>query len=81
VLASEPTGAGLVHVFVNGVRVSVGDGVKTEECYFAVSGSPATAINFSDLGIGDELHWNGTIAGYDLDTGDKVSFLFLDTTS
>ena len=70
-----------VFVFVNGVQVRVGNQV-TDDCYFS-----------GDLGVSkrapgqeiapDKLYWNYSqlteepVAGYELSTGDRISFLNL----
>lgn len=76
-LGSTPSGNGVCHVFVNGIRVSVGSGVRTKDAYFSNDGG-TTAVTYADLASGDTLYWNGTIAGYDLEATDSVSFLYQD---
>lgn len=75
-LGETPSGQGAVVVDVNGITASVGDGVKTADCYFSTDGG-VTAKTIDDFLIGDELIWNGVIAGYDLDADDRVSFLYV----
>lgn len=62
-LTSDP--AGLLQVFINGLRENIGDGVKTKACYFSVDGG-TTAKALNAIAQNDQLIWNGTIAGYDL---------------
>lgn len=65
-----------VKVEVNGVNVSVGDGVKTGvECYFSGDGG-TTARTISDIEAGDRLYWNGSVAGYELVSSDRISFRY-----
>ncbi len=72
-IAATPVGDGYIEVFVNGLHVDLGDGVKTKSCYFSGdAGTTARAI--ADVVSGDELYWNGSIAGYQLDAQDKISF-------
>ena len=52
---------------------TVGDGVKTLNCYFSADGG-TTAKSVSALTSGDQLYWNGTVAGFDLDTSDVIDF-------
>ena len=67
---------GWVVVAVNGVTVEVGDGVKTLECYFSKDGG-TTATTYGALTSADYLYWNGSIAGYQLDTTDTIDFTYL----
>lgn len=63
-------------VYVNGILVTVGDGVKTKDCYFAAAGTPGTAISFASLTGNEDLQWNGSVAGYELDTSDVIECHF-----
>jgi hypothetical protein len=72
-----PCGNGVIHVFVNGLRVSVGNGVMTKDAYFSNDGG-ATARTYASIIAGDELIWNGVIAGYELAVTDEVSFVYQD---
>ncbi len=75
VLTSKPHPSGTIVVDVNGLRASIGDAVKTKECYFSRD-TGTTALALNTLAIGDQLIWNGTIAGYDLDATDKIDILY-----
>jgi hypothetical protein len=70
-------GTGYIDVRVNGLQALVGNAVKTTACYFSDDGGlTAKAIDF--IAIGDQLIWNGVIAGYDLDAiGDIISIHYL----
>ena len=60
------------------VQEHLGDGVKTTSCYFSGdSGANARAI--ADIAAGDELYWNGSIAGYELDASMKLDFNYIST--
>jgi hypothetical protein len=74
-ISATPPGDGHVAVLVNGHSVTVGDGVKTEECYFSGDGG-VTARPISDIQASDELFWNGSIALYELEIDDKVDFVY-----
>jgi hypothetical protein len=74
-LASTPGGDGYVAVRINGIGVQVGDGNKTKSCYFSADGG-TTARAFSAIVAGDRLYWNGSIAGYQLDTSDTIDFIY-----
>ena len=74
-ITSTPAGDSLVMVLVNGIKVELGDGVKTADCYFSGNGgSSARAI--SAIAAGDELYWNG-ISAYTLETTDSVDFIYV----
>lgn len=69
------TPAVMVHVFVNGFLQEVGDAVKTKDCYFSGDGG-TTARAINQAVSGDTLYWNGSIAGFQLDASDKISFVY-----
>jgi hypothetical protein len=75
VVATTPAGDGYVEVLVNGVLAVLGNGVKTKDCYFSADNG-STARLISDIAANDELYWNGSIAGYELTTTDKIDFLY-----
>lgn len=62
-----------VQIFVNGLKVALGDGVTTLDCYFK---DPALVgvRPIEQIAAGDILFWNGTIAGYALATTDRIDF-------
>lgn len=62
-------------ILVNGVQESVGSGVKTEVFYFS-NDSGTTARTFANVASGDTLHFNGTIAGYELAASDRLDVLY-----
>lgn len=66
---------GHVLVLVNGAEQILGDGVKTTDCYFSADGG-TTARTIAAIQAGDSLRWNGSIAGFQLDATDKVSFVY-----
>ena len=72
-----PVNDGFVDVQVNGLSVTLGDGIKTKDCYFSVD-SGSTARLIQDITAGDTLYWNGIIAEYDLDAAkDLISLLYI----
>lgn len=76
-ILSNPITGSTIAVFINGLQVNLGDGVKTDDCYFSNDGG-ITAKNFSNVELGDLLYWNASIAGYGLDsTIDKITFMYL----
>lgn len=64
-----------VSVEANGIEANVGDGAKDEACYFSVDGG-TTARAISDIEAGDTLYWNGSIAGYELETDDDIDISY-----
>lgn len=70
-LLKTPLLKGAVSVFVDGIRASLGDGVKTKVCYFS-SDSGVTAKTLDTLESDDKLYWNGSIAGFQLDENDVI---------
>jgi len=70
-ITNQPKGSRYVEVMVNGIQQSLGDGVKTKDCYFSVDGG-VTARAISAITAADTLYWNGVIAGYDLDATDFI---------
>jgi hypothetical protein len=71
-----PFSGSVVTVKVNGIEVNLGDGVKTESCYFSNDGG-ATAKAIADIEAGDILHWNGSVGGYQLDGTDDIDISYL----
>jgi hypothetical protein len=70
-----------VSVYVNGVQISVGDGVKTKDCYFSNDGG-LTAKLSDDIIIGDLLYWSyvgdSPVSGFNLNSiTDKMTFIYL----
>lgn len=70
-ISKTPHGDGMVVVLVNGLGVGVGDGTKAAGCYFS-GDLGVTARAMADIVAGDGLYWNGSIAGYELDSGDSI---------
>jgi hypothetical protein len=60
---------------VNGLGVNIGNGVKTKDCYFS-SDQGITPKQISNITSGDELYWNGSIAGFQLDGGDLIDIVY-----
>jgi len=64
---------GAIVIHVNGIRESVGDGVKTESIFFSSDGG-TTAKSLMSIMAGDTPYWNGSVAGYELDTDDLIDY-------
>ncbi len=65
-----------VKVILNGVEVDVGPG---KECVFKNGSTPFNERTSGDEQQGDTLHWNGSVAGYQLETDDRLDFEYLTT--
>ena len=63
-----------VSIRINGIEVNLG-GNKLSECYFSGDGG-VTARAIADITAGDELYWNGLIAGFDLDGLDDIDLSY-----
>ena len=75
-LSRQPTSATFIEINVNGSIIDVKDGAGTNQvCYFSVDGG-ATPKNYSQLSIGDTLYWNGNLAGYNLDSDDRIDMTY-----
>ena len=73
-ITSTPAGNSFVSVFVNGALIKLGDGQKlTADAYFSANAG-VTPKAFNAIAAGDELFWNATNAGYNLDANDEVDF-------
>ncbi len=70
-LTKEPYG--YVFVLIGGVGFNV-TGDKLGDCYFSDDGG-TTAKALNTLDVGDELIWNGVIAGFELENG--IDFVYL----
>lgn len=69
-----------VTVSVNGVRQKLGG--LTADCYFSGDGGTTarTIGPMGNLAAGDELYWNGSIAGFELDANDVISWDYFYTS-
>lgn len=74
-LQSTPSVGSYITVKVGGIQVEVGDADKTKDCYFS-GDAGVTARAIEDIQVGDCLHWNGSITGYELSTNMEIDFLY-----
>lgn len=74
-IAATPAQGSFVNATVNGVAVSIGNGVKTAESYFSGDGG-TSARAYNAIVANDKLYWVGSVAGYQLETTDRVSFFY-----
>ena len=70
-IGATPVGDRYIQVFVNGLKVVLGDASKLKDCYFSPDGG-STARALGSIVSGDDFIWNGDIADYDLETDDSV---------
>lgn len=63
-----------VAIKINGIEVNL-SGNKLSECYFSADGG-TTARTIADITAGDQLIWNGGIAGFDLDSLDDIDISY-----
>lgn len=75
-ILDNPKPSSIVRVFINGVEVNVGGKTYPYDCYFSPN-SGVTVRTPGDEKIGDKLYWNGSVAGYQLDTNDLIDFIYL----
>jgi hypothetical protein len=67
--AFAPSANTIPQVFVNGQLAEVTEDL-VGDCFFGTSS--AAAVAFNALAGTENLYWNGTVAGYDLDTDDTI---------
>lgn len=80
--APSSAAGGYICAAVNGIIImNVGDATKVGvPCYFSNDGG-VTARALKSVVAGDLLYWNGSVAGYELDTTtDKISFFITVST-
>jgi hypothetical protein len=66
----------MVRVTVNSIEIIVGNGVKTNWCYFSGDGG-TTAKTYANITQGDSLYWCGDVAPYQLETNDTITFIYM----
>jgi hypothetical protein len=74
-LTSDPVPDSEVSLFVNGVKVVVGNNTTTSAAFFTAD-SGANAIAIGAAAAGDVLYWNVTAAGFALDTDDVLELVY-----
>ena len=78
-ITKAPAAGSYVSVLLNGVKVELGDGVRTKDCYFSVDGG-TTARAISSIAAADSLYWNAVVSGVSLSTADEIDLEYLNTT-
>jgi hypothetical protein len=61
---------------LTGLNLAIGDGVKTTECYFTDDDGD-TAKTLATIAAGDELYYNGTVMGVELDGTETIELLII----
>ena len=78
-ISHTPAADGYVQVYINGHRVSVADGVVSPgSCYFSGDGGSTRRL-VKDIAATDTLHWVGSVAGYQLEVGDRIDLDYEET--
>lgn len=75
-IAGTPAQDSWVGVYINGLLVALGDGVRTKACYFSSDGGVA-AKTIANIAAGDTLYWVGSVAGYHLAATDSVDLVYV----
>ena len=80
IISGTPTNSSYVSVYVNGLKSSIGDAIKTKEFYFS-SDSGVTPKSISTIAASDTL-FAGTGLTYNLDSSDLIDLEYVnaDTT-
>jgi hypothetical protein len=73
-LTQTPNSYSRIQIYVNGQLQRLGDADDTKDCYFGTA--PSSAIALSSLSSGDQLYWNGLVAGFELTTSDKIDIVY-----
>jgi hypothetical protein len=66
----------MVRVEVNSIEIIVGNGVKTNWCYFS-GDNGITARTYTNVTQGDSLYWCGDVAPYQLESNDTITFIYM----
>jgi hypothetical protein len=62
--------------FVNGQQIEVGDGTNIAPVYLSDDGG-ATALSFYQASPNSKFYWNGSEAGFDLETTDRLTLRYI----
>lgn len=74
-MVATPAQGSYVEVEVNGFGVVVGNASKVADCYFS-GDSGTTPRAWNAIVAGDKLYWVGSVAGYQLDGNDRITFKY-----
>lgn len=80
-LTNTPTDGSYIAVFINGQEFEVGNGLINKACYFSNDGGTNgrgfdSSHPNGQVQTGDNLYWNGSIAGTQLLAGWRISYLY-----
>jgi hypothetical protein len=64
-----------VMVEVNGISVDLGNNKMTSTAYFS-GNNGLTPVEIESVRAGDQLIWNGKIAGFELELGDEINLIY-----
>ena len=64
-----------VMVEVNGISVDIGNTTTGSSAYFS-GNNGQTAVSIEDIRAGDQLIWNGNVAGFELTIGDEINLIY-----
>ena len=60
---------------VNGISVDLGSDKSTSTVYFS-GNNGISAVAIEEIRAGDQLIWNGNIAGFELELGDEINLIY-----
>lgn len=79
-ITSTPVVGSYVSVFVNGQEFQVGNGTTMSSCYFGTHSTIPKGFSASNaIQSGDYLYWNPSLAGFNLESGWRISLHYLTT--
>lgn len=77
-ITMTPVVGSYVSVFVNGQEIEVGNGTTNSSCYFGTHSSIPKGFSASNaITAGDNLYWNPSISGFNLESGWRISLHYL----
>ena len=62
-------------LFVNGHQITVGNSDLTASAYLSKDAG-VTASSFNEVDVTDQLYWNPSVAGFNLDTSDTITLRY-----
>lgn len=65
-----------VNIKINGIDANLGNSANytVKSCYFSPNG--LIVRDLDEINAGDQLYWNGDVAGFELDPTDDIDFLY-----
>jgi hypothetical protein len=74
-ITNSPYYDSYVMIEINGISVELGNNVSTSTAYFS-GNNGITPIEIESIRAGDQLIWNGHVAGFELEVGDEINFIY-----